>query len=98
MARATLLIYFDFQGSFFGIEFSFGVASQVKITAMSDAFELSVLTGWKERERVFDVCGAARVVAQFVLFVLTKSQSLRIESEVFVPLETAVSPVLVPVG
>ena len=54
--------------------------------------------GGEEREGVFDVGRAARVVAQLVLVVLAQLQPFAGQAQVGVPLHAAVAPVLVPLA
>ena len=52
----------------------------------------------QERERVFDVGRAARIMAQLVLVVIAQPQPLAGQAQVGVPLVAPIAPVLVPVG
>src|SRR5262249_34853331 len=69
-----------------------GVLLQVEVGAVRDALEL----GPAEREFIFDVGAALRVVRELVGRVLAKAQVLGLDAEAQVPLEALLLPVLVP--
>src|SRR5439155_1620670 len=72
------------------------VTSQVEVSSVSDSLQLTELAGAKKWERVLNVSGATRVVAQFFVPVLTQLQSVTREPQVGVPAKSTVAPVLVP--
>lgn len=74
------------------------MTTEVEVTAMSDAFEFSELTGVKERKRIFNVGSATGIVAELVLMVFAKLQALTAQTEVRVPLHAAIAPILIPLG
>src|SRR5438876_9749174 len=94
--RLAVRALLDNELAVFGDQLPFHVAAEIEIAAMGDSFQLAEFALRQERKRIFDVGGAARIVAQLVLFMLTEAQSLASQAEVGVPLHPAVAPVLVP--
>ena len=63
---------------------------------MGDALELAVLAFLAEREGILDVRGADRVVRQFGLLVVAEDEPFLVDAKIDVPLETSVTPELIP--
>ena len=98
VARLAVGVDLDDQLVALAHELAFHVAAQVEVAAMGDAFQLAELARRQEREGVFDVGRAARVVAQLLLVVLAQPQPLAGQAQVEIPLVAAVAPVLVPLA
>src|SRR5262245_41155990 len=81
-----------------GNELALHVTAQVEIAAVCDSLELAELARREERERVLDVGGTGRVVAELVLVMLAQAKHIACQAEVRVPLEAQVAPVLVPLA
>ena len=97
MLRLALRIHFDFEAALLVFhQLAFHVAAKIEIAAVGNPFQLAVFPRRKERERVFDVGRADRVVAQLVLIMLTQSQPFAREPQIGVPLHPPVAPILVP--
>ena len=65
---------------------------------MSDTLEFAVLALLTEWKRILDVSCADRVVRQLGLFVVTQDEPLLFYAKIGVPLETAITPELIPLA
>ena len=72
------------------------MAAEIEIAAMGHAFQLAELARREEREGVFDVGRADRVVAQFVGRMVAEPQAVAGQAEIEIPLVAPVVPVLIP--
>ena len=91
-----MLVGFDDQFVTVSNQFPLGVASQVEIPSMCDAFEFTVFAIREEGEGVFDVSGPDGVVREFISVVVSENEVVAGNTQIDVPLVPAVSPVLVP--
>ncbi len=72
------------------------VAGQVVVGAVGDTFQLTPPRAAGEAELVLDIGGAGAVVRQLLQRVLVEPQILRSDTQVGVPLQPGLDPVLVP--
>ena len=77
VARLAFGILLDDQRIPFAHELAFHVAAQVEVAAMGDSFQLAELARRQERKGIFDVGGAAGVMAQLVLVVVAQDAAAR---------------------
>ena len=74
-----------------------GVRGQVEVGAVGHPLQLTPGAA-REAELVLDVDGAIGVVGQLLLRVLVEAQVVAVDTEVDVPLQPGVDPVLMPLG
>ena len=96
MARLAVGVEFHDELVALADQLAFHVAAEIEIAAMGHALQLAKLAGRQEREGVFDVGRAARVMAQFFLVVIAEPQPVARQAKVEIPPVAAVAPVLVP--
>ncbi len=77
-------------------EFAFHVRPQVEIAAVGDPFEFAVLPRFEERERVFEVRRADRIMREFFRRVFAENQILAADAQIEIPLIATIPPVGVP--